>query len=266
MKRILTAIALLAALCACSPDVVILHVNDTHSHLDPERGGDSAGRGGIIERAAMVDSVRAKYGADRVLLLHAGDFNQGTSYFTRLGGEVEVNEVNAMGYDCITLGNHEFDNGLEDLDARLRRLSCKVVCANADLSPFGMDEYVKPYAVFERGRHRIGVIGLTCILKGMVSTPIASRVPQLDAAEVVNKWSEVVRRDEKCDFVLVLSHLGFQEDCELAAEIHGVDAIIGGHSHTFIEQPEIINDADGKPVSIVTAGCFGLEIGELKIR
>ena len=133
MKMILTQCAfcalILLGLCDCSAPgsrLVILHANDTHSHFDPLRDGT----GGVIERAAYVDSVRARRGAQNVLLLHAGDFSQGTSYFTILSGDLEIEVINAMGYDCVTLGNHEFDNGLEELARRLQSLKCLVVCAN----------------------------------------------------------------------------------------------------------------------------------------
>ncbi|MBO7622570.1 MAG: FtsW/RodA/SpoVE family cell cycle protein, partial [Bacteroidales bacterium] len=134
--RKLIYIALALALAACQPAqrLVILHVNDTHSHFEPVRSGEEAGLGGVIERAAYIDSVRAAEGAENVLLLHAGDFSQGTSYFTVLGGDLEIATINAMGYDAITLGNHEFDNGIEELARRMSMVKCPVVCASYDFS------------------------------------------------------------------------------------------------------------------------------------
>ena len=114
--------------------LTIIHLNDTHSHLEPERTGDDAGRGGVIERAAYRDSVIRAEGRRNVLMLHAGDFNQGTSYFSVLGGDLEVELINALRYDCITLGNHEFDNGIEDLTRRVKRIKCPVVVANYDFT------------------------------------------------------------------------------------------------------------------------------------
>ena len=150
IRRILAAAALALALCACQsePRLVIIHTNDTHSHFEPIRSGADAGRGGIIERAAFVDSVRNAVGGDKVLLLHAGDFSQGTSYFSELGGQLEPRMINALGYDCVTLGNHEFDNGIEDLEARLAMLTgTRVVSSNIDVSQFGLAEYVEPYVI-----------------------------------------------------------------------------------------------------------------------
>ena len=127
-------LVLLAVSCAPLPKLVILHLNDTHSHFEPERSGRNAGRGGVIERASYIDSIRTRYGKDRVLLVHGGDFGQGTSYFTLLRGEVETDMINALGYDCTALGNHEFDNGIEELTERVKKMQSEVVCSNLDLS------------------------------------------------------------------------------------------------------------------------------------
>ena len=262
MKRILAIAAAVAAICACSPRLVILHTNDTHSHLDPLRDG----RAGIIERAAYVDSVRAAEGAGRVLLLHAGDFNQGTSYYTQLQGFLEVDMVNAMKYDVVTLGNHEFDDGIESLTARVKKLNCPVVCANLDLSSFELGQYVKPYTIVKRGGMKIGVIGLEADISTCVSKTVSSRIPQLDPIEVTNKWADYLRNKEHCNLIIVLSHQGYYpEDQQNAAKMKGVDLIIGGHSHTFVKDILYVNDLDGKPVPIVTDGRWGEEMGELKI-
>ena len=158
--------------------LVILHTNDTHSHFEPERLGDYAGLGGVIERAAFVDSVRKAAGPENVLLLHAGDFSQGTTYFSELNGNLEIQALNAFGYDVVTLGNHEFDNGLEDLGRRLSSLEMPVVVCNYDFSPFEAGKYIKPYVILERAGVKIGVLGVLCDLKSMVAGDIAERVPE----------------------------------------------------------------------------------------
>lgn len=262
MKHSIFAIGILLACCACSPRLVIIHTNDTHSHLEPLRGEP---RGGVIERAAFVDQQRQKAGEGRTLLLHAGDFNQGSSYYTTFGGQLEVELVNAMRYDCITLGNHEFDNGIEDLTARAAQIRCPIVCASLDLSSFELGKYVKPYTVIERGGMRIGIVGLLCDITPNVSRTISARLPQLNNVEVLNKYAKLLRDEEKCDYVIALTHIGFKEDQKLAAATRGVDLIIGGHSHTFLEGVKEVNNLDGKPVPIVTDGCWGLEMGVLKI-
>jgi 5'-nucleotidase len=262
MKKILVIMAAAAALCACGPRLVILHCNDTHSHLDPLRDG----RGGIVERAAFVDSVRKANGADKVLLLHAGDFNQGTSYYNQMHGELEVDLINAMKYDAVTLGNHEFDDGIESLTGRVRRIQCPVVCANLDLRSFELGKYVTPYTILHRGGMKIGIIGLEADISTCVAKSISSRIPQLDPVEVTNKWSEYLRNTEKCDMVILLSHNGYEpEDQANMPKMRGIDVVVGGHSHTFVDDFVYVNDADGRPVPIITDGCWGLDMGMIKV-
>ncbi|MBQ9463319.1 MAG: metallophosphoesterase [Bacteroidales bacterium] len=262
MKKILLVLAAAAALCACGPKLVILHTNDTHSHFDPLRDG----RGGIIERAAFVDSVRAADGADKVLLLHAGDFNQGTSYYTRLQGGLEVEMLNAMKYDAVALGNHEFDDGIESLTERVRRIQCPVVCANLDLSSFELGKYVTPYTILHRGGMKIGIIGLEADISTCVARSISSRIPQLDPVEETNRWSDYLRSTEKCDMVILLSHNGYvPEDQQNMPGMRGIDLVIGGHSHTFVEDFVYVEDSEQKPVPIITDGCWGLEMGVVKV-
>jgi len=262
------AALLLAAGCKNStPRLVILHTNDTHSHFEPLRSGDEAGRGGVIERAAFIDSVRAAVGEDRVLLLDAGDFSQGSSYFSELEGQLEPLIINDMRYDCTTLGNHEFDNGIEDLAERLAMLKdTKVVCANLDLSQFELSKHVTPYTIIERGGMKIGIIGLEANLSANVSATISSRIPQLDNVEVVNKWAKYLDEEEECDLVILLSHLGYGEDKEIVPRIEHIDIVIGGHSHTFVDDFLYVKDASGKEVPIITDGCWGLDVGRIDVR
>lgn len=255
-----------ACLCACGPRLVILHTNDTHSHLDPVRSGEWAGKGGAIERAAFVDSVRARHGDDKVLLLHAGDWNQGSSYFSELGGALELDVVNALRYDAVALGNHEFDNGIEDLQERVKKLNVPVVCANLDLSSFELGELVKPYVVVNKGRMKIGIIGLDADLTSNVSKVTSSRIPQLDPVTVTLRWADYLKHDEKCDFVILLSHQGYKEDHQIASSVRNVDLVVGGHSHTFVDDFEYVKDLDGRQVPIITDGCWGIEMGEITIR
>lgn len=257
--------ALLAVSCAPrQPRLVILHTNDTHSHLEPERGGELAGHGGAIERAAFVDSVRNAMGEENVLLLHAGDWNQGSSYFSELGGSVEVKVVNAMRYDAVTLGNHEFDNGIEDLTERLASVEVPVICANIDLSNFELGQYVKPWVIVEKAGMKIGIIGLETDLTTCVSRVIVNRLPVLDPVEVTNRYAADLRA-LGCDLVLVLSHQGYPEDQENIARCKGVDLVVGGHSHTFVDDLVYVEDLDGKKVPVITDGCWGLEMGQVNI-
>ena len=265
MKKIIVSVLVCLAAIACQPRLVIIHTNDTHSHFDPVRGGESDGLGGIIERAAFIDSVRAEYSSDKVLLLHAGDFNQGTAYHSELGGSLEPKMINALGYDCITLGNHELDEGIESLAQRLSQIKCPIVCANCEF-PDILQQYVTPTAVIERGGIRIGIIGMESDIATMVAAPTAQRIRQLDNVEVVNKWAAHLRKEEKCKLVILLSHLGYDVDQAVVPQTKGLDIIIGGHTHTFVDDFIYVKDARGKKIPIITDGCWGLEMGLIKMR
>ena len=272
MRKLIAAVVT-AMLVACSgasaQKLTIMHFNDTHSHLEPERAGKSAGRGGVIERAALVDSVRNAVGRRTFLLLHAGDFNQGTSYYTTLGGMLEVGLVNALGYDVITLGNHEFDDGIEHLGRRLAGLKCPVVCSNYDFSQFELGKYVKPYVVLKRGGMRIGIFGMLTDITKVVERTIADRLPKFDDVETANRWASYLKNEKKCDIVIALTHLGIENedfmDQDLVRATRNIDLVVGGHSHTFIKNIVYENNIDGKPVPIVQNGCWGLDTAELSI-
>ena len=273
MRKLIAAVVT-AMLVACSgasaQKLTIMHFNDTHSHLEPERAGKSAGRGGVIERAALVDSVRNAVGRRNFLLLHAGDFNQGTSYYTTLGGMLEVGLVNALGYDVITLGNHEFDDGIEHLGRRLAGLKCPVVCSNYDFSQFELGKYVKPYVILKRGGMRIGIFGMLTDITKVVERTIADRLPKLDDVETANRWASYLKNEKKCDIVIALTHLGIENedfmDQDLVRATRNIDLVVGGHSHTFIKDIVYENNIDGKPVPIVQNGCWGLDTAELSIE
>ena len=272
MRKLIAAVVT-AMLVACSgasaQKLTIMHFNDTHSHLEPERAGKSAGRGGVIERAALVDSVRNAVGRRNFLLLHAGDFNQGTSYYTTLGGMLEVGLVNALGYDVITLGNHEFDDGIEHLGRRLAGLKCPVVCSNYDFSQFELGKYVKPYVVLKRGGMRIGIFGMLTDITKVVERTIADRLPKFDDVETADRWASYLKNEKKCDIVIALTHLGIENedfmDQDLVRATRNIDLVVGGHSHTFIKNIVYENNIDGKPVPIVQNGCWGLDTAKLSI-
>lgn len=270
MKRFLLILVCLLSVAAgaSAQRLVIIHVNDTHSHLDPERNGDEEGRGGIIERAAYIDSVRAAVGKNNVLLLHGGDWNQGSPYYTIYNGDLEVDLINALKYDCLTLGNHEFDNGIDDLARRVRKIKSPVVCANYDFTPFDMGRKgVPPYTIVRKGGMKIGIIGMLTDITKVVAYETASRVPKADLsdAEVITKWASFLRNDKKCDMVIVLSHMGLDEDLDVIPGIRGVDIIVGGHSHTFMNGMEYRTDLDGKEIPVIQDGCWGLSFGCIEV-
>ena len=276
MRKLISIIAAAAAFAfvfqtgaSAQRRLTIVHYNDTHSHMEPERSGDNTGRGGVIERAAYRDSVIKADGRKNVLLIHAGDYSQGTSYFTVLKGDLEIDIINAMRYDCVTLGNHEFDNGVEELARRLAKINCPVVCANYDFSNFELGNYVKPYTVVKKAGMRIGIIGLMPDISTLVSREVSSKIPAFDNAEVVNKWTKVLREEEKCDLVLALTHIGYEgeiyTDFDLVRSTRGLDLVVGGHSHTFITAPGYEKNLDGQLVPIVQNGCWGLEAANMKV-
>ena len=268
------ALVAIALLCNNKPDghLVILHVNDTHSHFEPVAMNDDGTvlLGGVIERAAYIDSVRKADGAENVLLLHAGDFSQGTSYFSELGGDIEIATINAMGYDAVALGNHEFDNGLEDLARRLSQINCPVVCANYDFSTFEAGKYITPYTIVEKAGLKIGITGVICDLSEMIDRDTADRLPFLDQAESVNKWAKYLKEEEHCDLVIALNHIGYElepyTDPMMVADTRNVDFVIGGHSHTFLEKMESALNLDGEEVPIVQDGCWGEYVGRIDVR
>lgn len=265
MKRLISMIAaVIAASTLYAQDLTILHMNDTHSHIDPQRSGDYIGMGGVIEQAAFIDSVRVAEGKKNVLLLHAGDFGQGTSYFTELDGNIEIDVLNSMGFDVVCLGNHEFDNGTSELARRLRNLKADVVCANYDFSDSPLENLVKPYAILRKAGMKIGVIGLLTDISRVVDKDIAAEFKYMDPATVVNKYADYLRNRKGCDMVLCLSHLGYENDKETAAASRNVDAIVGGHTHTLLHKLQKVKDLDGKDVIIVQNWKWGLNVGVLK--
>lgn len=268
MNRYLLLITLLAILCSCStkkPRLVIIHTNDTHAHYEPLRSGEYAGLGGVVERAAFIDSVHTAMGSHKVLLVHCGDFSQGSIYFSELDGQFEPKIINDLGYDCITLGNHEFDNNLEQLTDRLSQLThTKVVSSNIDINQFELSKYVKPYTIIHRGGMKIGLFGLAPNLKANVPAVVSSRFEQLDNVEVSNRIAAELKA-QGCDMVILLSHLGMDGDVELIPKTKNIDLVIGGHSHTFIDELVYVEDKSGHKVPITTNGCWGLEMGLVKV-
>ena len=270
MKRLVMIIAALSVFVAAhAQDLVIVHMNDTHSHIDPERSGKHAGKGGVIEQAAYIDEVRSEVGKKNLLLVHAGDFSQGTSYFTELGGNIEIDVLNAMGFDVVCLGNHEFDNGMDELARRLRMLKADVVCANYDFTGTPLEALVKPYVIIRKAGRKIGIIGLLPDLMDVVDAKIASQIVFLSPAETVQKYAEYLKDEKNCDLVVLLSHLGYEGEPYTARELAGVtgnvDVIVGGHSHTKLKDKKVFKNMDGEDVIIVTDWKWGLQIGRLDV-
>lgn len=264
-KFVFVLVAAFAAVSVNAQELTIIHFNDTHSHVDPQRAGEHKGLGGVIEQAVYIDSVRCADGKRNVLLLHAGDFSQGTSYFTELGGDMEIDVANALGFDVMALGNHEFDNGPVELARRLKNLKAKVVCANYDFAGTALDGLVDPYVIVRKAGKKIGIIGLLPNIHEVVDVRLVADLIYQDPVSVINPIAEFLKNEKKCDLVLCLSHLGYEMDTEIASYLSNVDLIVGGHSHTDLKEIKTVAGRDGKEVQIVQNWKWGLAAANLKI-
>ena len=276
MKRIsiyclLICCVLLTASAQQTKQLVILHTSDTHSRIepiDPHAADRYAGMGGVVRRATFLKDFRA--GNPDVLLFDCGDISQGTPYYNLFQGEVEVKMMNLMGYDAMTIGNHEFDFGLDNMARLFRMADFPVVCANYDVTGTVLEGLVKPYVVLNRDGMKIGVFGLSPKMEGLVQADKCEGVVYNDPIAAAQEVTDRLRAQEGCDVVICLSHLGFRiknEVCDekLAAETKGIDVILGGHSHTFMEKPAFYLNAEGKSVPVLHTGKSGIFVGELDL-
>ena len=250
--------------------LTILHTNDVHSRIDPFPAGSRyAGRGGAARRMEAIEAVRAEQ--DHVLLLDAGDIFQGTPYFNVYGGEVEFKLMSAMGYDAATLGNHDFDAGVDGLLRQMPHADFTFVNANYDLSDSPLRDHVRPYRIVEKGPLRIGITGVGIELDGLVPDDLFRGVRYRDPVGPVNEIAGHLRSAERCDLVICLSHLGYAyesdriSDIRLARMSEHIDIILGGHTHTFLDEPTIETNRMGEAVSINQVGWAGLVLGRLDV-
>ena len=249
--------------------LTILHTNDMHSRIEPfpEGGGQWAGLGGMARRAALIKEIRGQEA--NVLLLDSGDIFQGTPYFNFFGGELEYKLMTQMGYDASTLGNHDFDNGLEGLLRQLPHAGFPFLVANYDFAQSALAGKFQPYKVFDKAGIRVGVFGLGIELSGLVLDRNFTGINYLDPVAKAREMVTQLRGSEKCDFVVCLSHLGYQyknakiDDRKLAAEITGIDLILGGHTHTFLDKPEAVAGPNGHQTLINQVGWSGINLGRL---
>ena len=269
---IIMLIACLSTATAGKKQVVILHTNDTHSCIMPlsENLADTtvAGRGGFLRRMALVQKERRDNPG--LLLIDSGDFSQGSPYYTLFKGDVEIGMMNMMGYDAATIGNHEFDFGLDNMARIFRTATFPIVCSNYDFTGTPVEGLVKEYTVITRDGMRIGMFGLSPDMKGLIDENKCQGVAFLDPIETAKRMSKLLRKKEKCDVVICISHLGWDMDGEcddamLATATQGIDIILGGHSHTNMEKAQTMKAADGKTVTIDQNGKSGIWIGKLVV-
>lgn len=276
-KYILTAL-LIGSACGMSAtgenevELRIVHTNDTHSCVMPVSPHSSdtalADKGGFVRRAALVRDLRAE--DNSLLLFDSGDFSQGSAYYNLYKGEVEVKLMNEMRYDAATIGNHEFDFGLENMARIFRMAGFPIVCANYHVEGTVLEGLVKPYVILERKGVKIGVFGLGTQLEGMVASENYAGVIYEDPITAANRVTDILKHREHCDLVVCLSHLGWQidgiDDSEVIPSTRDIDIVLGGHSHTYMEHPEVVKNADGEYVYCNQMGKHGRYVGELSLQ
>ncbi len=252
--------------------LTILHTNDVHSRIEPfpMDGGRNEGRGGIAKRAALIKKIRQEQ--EQVLLLDAGDMFQGTPYFNYFNGEVEVKLMSQMGYDAATIGNHDFDAGIANLQQQTKaHANFPLINCNYDFSDTVLHQQVQPYQIFQKGAIKVGVIGVGVALEGLVGKELYKETRYLDPIVQANQYAALLKHDEGCHYVICLSHLGYQykadkvSDLVLAERSKNINLIIGGHTHTYLDQPTLIKNQDSEEVWVTQVGWAGMTLGRLDV-
>ncbi|MCR9262814.1 MAG: metallophosphatase [Flavobacteriaceae bacterium] len=250
--------------------ITILHTNDVHSHIDPFPSSHSQypNLGGVARRATLVEQIRNEN--PNTLLFDAGDIFQGTPYFNFYGGELEFKLMSKLKYDAATIGNHDFDNGVDGLLAQMPYASFEMLSANYDFSNTVLDGYVKPYKTYVVDDIKIGVYGLGIALDGLVTKRLYKETRYLDPFEMASDMERQLKEEEQCDLIICLSHLGYDyenpqrpSDTQLAQRTRHTQLIIGGHTHTFLEKPDVRINQNGDSVLVNQVGCYGLNVGRI---
>lgn len=249
--------------------LTILHTNDVHSHIEPFPANDVTypNQGGIARRYSLIQKIKQEN--PNTLLLDAGDIFQGTPYFNFYGGEIEFKLMSKLGYEAATLGNHDFDNGIDGLYAQLPHANFEFLCSNYDFSNTVMDGHTKNYRIFQKNGLKVGVFGLGIELHGLVLKKLYKETQYLDPVGIAQEVSNTLKNVENCDLVICLSHLGYHyqndkiDDLKLAAQTKNIDLIIGGHTHTFLPKPTITKNSEGKNMLINQVGWAGVNLGRI---
>jgi len=250
--------------------LTILHTNDVHSHIEPFADDDKKypGLGGAAYRATILDNIRKK--SDNVLVLDAGDIFQGTPYFNFFQGDLEIDLMNKMRYDAATIGNHDFDGGIDTLAKQITRSNFPFVNCNYDFTNTPVAGKVHKHVVIKKGKLKIGITGCGVELNGLVPDKLYVNTKYLDPVKCVQEQVDILKYEKKCHLIICLSHLGYKydnakvSDIVLAKQTTNIDLIIGGHTHTFLEKPDVQKNKDGKDVLINQVGWAGIQIGQLE--
>lgn len=249
--------------------LTILHTNDVHSRIDPFPKNDPKypGMAGVARRAALIKKIRSTEA--NVLLLDAGDIWQGTPYFNLYGGELEFKLMTEMGYDAATIGNHDFDNGIESLSKQLVHAGFPFINLNYDFTDTPLEGKILPHKIFQRGGLRVGVIGVGIELKGLVNDKLYGNTQYSNPLQKADDTASLLKKSLKCDLVICLSHLGYKysdkkiSDEVLARESSYIDLIIGGHTHTFLDEPVRYKNKSNKEVLVAQVGWAGIRLGRV---
>ena len=251
--------------------ITILHTNDTHSQIDPILDNDKtyAGKGGVARRATLVKRVRKEN--PNTLMIDAGDVLQGTPYFNFYKGEVEYKAMSLIGYDAGTIGNHEFDNGVESLAKAMQFANFDIVSTNYDVRGSALESKVKTHAVKEVGGLRVGLFGMGISPTGLITPDNFKPLQYLDPVRMARGVTKLLREQERCTLVLGMSHLGYYPDpkpgevgdTQVAAQVDGIDFIASGHTHTFMEKPVLQKNPSGKDTIIFQVGRSGIYVGRI---
>lgn len=271
MKNYLCIFFLIGILCtACNRQsdekvLFVLHTNDTHSCIEPT----AEGYAGFVRRATLLQQLRDTLDND-LLLLDCGDFSQGSLYYNQFRGEVEVDFMNLMGYDAATIGNHEFDFGLENMARLFQMANFPIVCANYDFTGTVLDSLVKPYSILTRKGIKVGVFGVSPALDGLVSKENYEGIGFLNPIEKANETAQYLKNEAGCDVVICLSHLGWNADKSfndeiLIAQTRNIDLVLGGHSHSYFDKPIYYKNLDGDDIPLQQMGKNGRYVGEFKL-
>lgn len=251
--------------------LTVLHTNDQHSRIEPFDSSYSRNpnQGGFARRATLIQQIRSQ--EKNVLLLDAGDIFQGTPYFNFYGGELEFKLMSMMGYDAATMGNHDFDNGLDGFLKALPNAKFPFITSNYDFSNTVLDGKTEKYKIFKKDGIKVGLFGVGIELDGLVGKKQYQETKYLNPVEIAQHYADFLRKEKGCDLVICLSHIGYDyrddadkiSDKKLAAQTDNIDLILGGHTHTFLPEPQSFTNKSGKNVLVNQVGWAGLLLGRI---
>ncbi|MEN8137448.1 MAG: metallophosphatase [Bacteroidota bacterium] len=249
--------------------ITILHTNDTHSRFEPfpDDHPKYPGMGGMAKRAKIVEDIRNT--DENVLLVDAGDIFQGTPYFNYYGGELNFKLMSMLKYDVATIGNHDLDNGIDGFAKHLKHANFPFVNCNYDFTNTVLEGKLEAYKTFMFSGIKVGVFGIGIELEGLVDPKNYNAIKYLDPIESANNYARILKEEEKCDLVIMLSHLGYKyrgdkvSDVVVAENTNNIDLIVGGHTHTFMKEPDVIKNKAGEDTIVSQAGFAGINIGRI---